>query len=185
MRSRKLILYLFVLFISLVSCRKGVEVGRIPLSNEERNFIPYQIGQQIRLKHSTGYEFDLKVIQKNFHWTQTERHHAGDNYFSYEMLDVVLTSAEPDFVIVLNIKPNWIYRGMELNINRHGFQLLDIAQPSWLQYTINSTAFNNVFALAGYNANSPIIIPDSVYYNSTFGILKISMTNDEAYNLIH
>ncbi|PKP52125.1 MAG: hypothetical protein CVT92_10480 [Bacteroidetes bacterium HGW-Bacteroidetes-1] len=177
------VIVIFILF-SIASCRKGKEIIRYVLTDEERSFIPYEESDSVFLQHSSGFIFPLKVIQKYTFWETTESHHRSDDYSSYEVQVVRLTSYEPELLIVFRIVPEQIYYSFSATIYNQPYQLSSIHQPAWDSLEINNQFYEKVFVFTNSYPETPEIKADSIYFNKRNGILKISMTNDEAYYLI-
>lgn len=168
------------LSVFMFSCRKGVETARYPLTEEQLNFIPYQQGQSVNFIHSGGHTFDFEVISLERFWLKTETEHPGENYASYETLEVKLESTEPDLQCKLTINPYPFYSGFTCEINYFHFIMGSLTEPIYDSLQMQGKIFKNVFVMADTNPTTNIEI-DSVYYTISEGIIKIGMTNDEAY----
>jgi hypothetical protein len=178
----KLLLALLPLF-GLSACDKGEETARYGLSEELQNFIPYQAGDSIQFIHSGGYEFSLLVVSKEWTWEQSEREHPGDDYYSFQVETVHLSSFQPDLSISLEIQAQPQESVFSIEVNRYEFGKCLYGEPDIESLEFAGRIYHGVYFLEEKHTEALIISPDSVYYTKDDGIIKISMTNDEAYYL--
>ncbi|WP_040417163.1 hypothetical protein [Cyclobacterium qasimii] len=114
------ILFPFIALLFLSSCiPEGQERGKFELTNEERQTIPYLAGERIAFSHSNGFEFDLKVSNKDTKFQKSETYHAGDDYFTYETLTTILESDVPELTINLTVFPLAYNPFMSVEINSY------------------------------------------------------------------
>lgn len=164
-------------------CPESIEEDRFFLSDEEMGFIPYAEAQIIPFEHSNGYNFELNIVSGIVEMRRTDVSHCGEKYYTYEAKEVMLESSIPEFYISLTITPYDFYPALTAVVNNTWFEFL-IHEPADLDtMTINDFTFENVYISENFMADTAVIQPQKMFYNTTDGILQIQMTNDETYSL--
>lgn len=178
-----LISSLFSILFMLASCCHGDEVGQYFLSEQEKAFIPYQEGNSFRFKHSNGYEFDLEVYSSATDMRMTESDHCGENYYSYEIKEVKITSLTPFLEIDLSITPEDLEPILEIRVNTHAFHFPTPLVPDFSSISIEGVEYQDVCESLRTYVDSSMIEPSRILYSSSMGIIKIEMSNREYYVL--
>ena len=184
MRSLYLAILITIFCSSFTSCRKGEEINRYELSQEELDFVPYTESTTVPFKHSRGFEFSFVVKERHSFWDRTRIVHAGDDYTSFQVDKTRLISIEPELEIIITLYPEEISNPMDLSINRHEFKLYTKEKVSFDSLEINGKVYREIFVLRYEQMVGPTaIVPDSILYTRKEGIINIKMTNDEEYIL--
>jgi hypothetical protein len=171
--------------LSLFSCKRGVETERVLLSDEELAFVPYEAGDTIPFMHSNGYPFDFKVVTKERYLSPMMVYDSGKDFITFETLSFTMKSVEPDLNFSIMLIPLKIYEGynVQITLNGNSFMPPTIDQVDFDSILINNKMYYQVMGLGNSWYDSTLISIDSIYYNRTQGLIKIGMTNDEAFYL--
>jgi hypothetical protein len=176
--------YVFLLVLTLAfmnSCKKGIETNRYPLTQTELDFVPYQLGDTIGFIHSGGFEFDFQVVAIRQTWSKSEIGHPGEDYFSYEEMEIVLQSNEPELIFRMNLSDQTIMSGLTCAINNQTFGIYSITDPTMDSLMINDKLYTEIFVFTNQLPETSLITFDSIFYTRSDGIIKIGMNNEEAY----
>jgi hypothetical protein len=178
-------LFTILLMLSQTSCKRGVETERVFLSDEELTFIPYEKDDTIPFIHSNGYPFDFKVVTMERYLSPMMVYDSGEDFITFETLSFVMKSIEPDLSFSIMLIPVKIYEGynVQISLNGNSFLPITIDQVDFDSILINNKMYYQVMGLRNSWYDSTLISIDSIYYNRTQGLLKIGMTNDEAFYL--
>lgn len=178
-------LFSFFLMLSQISCKRGVETERVLLSDEELSFIPYEINDTIPFIHSNGYQFDFKVVTMERYLSPMIVYDSGKDFITFETLSFAMKSNEPNLYFNIMMIPVKIYEGnnVQFSLNGNNFIPLGVDQVDFDSILINNKMYYQVMGLKNNWYDSTLISIDSVYYNKTQGLLKIGMTNEEAFYL--
>jgi hypothetical protein len=189
---KHLIIALFVIFSGCRPCEpETYDMGK--LSDEALAHIPYQSGDQVTLQHSAGHKINFQVTRTT---TQKEEHLCGHccDIYLFEENQTILTPDYPIFPITVTISNMdsvvhafgvWM-NGASFSIPTTDFQFEYYHQADSL--IIGKSTYYDVFLLKDeldyyqYSQENPIRV-DSLYYNYSQGILKITMSNDEYYQI--
>jgi hypothetical protein len=173
---------LFLLIpVFLFSCKKSVETNRYPLTQAELDFVPYQLGDTIGFIHSGGFEFDFQVVSLNTSWRKSETGHPGENYWSYEQMELIILSNEPELIFNFIVTPQSVMPWLQCKLNNNYFSIYSISQPTIDSLKINNTIYRDIFIFTNQIVDTNIITFDSLFYTKTNGLIKIGMNNEEAY----
>lgn len=156
------------------------------LSEEEKSCIPYENDQIIRLTHNSGFSINFTCRRE----TLSEFLYCDeccDYQIKYEREIVTLTPDYPIFNIEFSID-NAQDTLIEYTCNIGYFAYyLPYTDTRYYQDSmqINENMYYNVYGLKSYDSfySQDSIRPDSLYINKTEGILKISMSNGEYYEI--
>ena len=176
--------YVFLLVLTpvfMLSCKKGVETNRYPLSQTELDFVPYQLGDTIGFIHSGGFEFDFQVVVLKKYWATSETGHRGEDYFSYEEMELILQSNEPELIFRMNLPAQTIMSGLTCAINNQTYGIYSITDPTLDSLIVNDKLYTEIFVFTNQLPETSLITFDSIFYTRTDGIIKIGMNNEEAY----
>jgi hypothetical protein len=160
-----------------------MESNKYILSDSEKEFIPYAINETINFIHSEGFEFNLNVINKNTEFRKTETDHCGDDYTSYEALNLELESSIPELYINVEINPNNLSPYLIISVNKNNFYINMRQNPDIETVTINGKEFYNVYQTESNIVDTSLITPKQILYNKEIGIIKITMTNNETFTI--
>ena len=72
---------------------------------------------------------------------------------------------------------------MGISLNRYHFDFDYLSDPDFDTLLINEMSYNNVYSLENNFIDNDIIAPKHILYNYEFGIIQITMTNDDKINL--
>ncbi len=172
---------LIMVFLLTACCPESIETDRFYLSEEEKNLIPYHVGQFIAFEHSNGYSFELNTVSDLLEMRKTEVSHCGENYDSFQVKEVKMESDIPEFYISATITPYDFYPFLMMEINRTYFEFFIHDQPDLDTLTINGFAFEDIYIAENHLADTNLIQPQKVFYNKTDGLLQIKMSNEEKY----
>jgi len=183
---------LILLLMLLPSCRPcepvTIDLGDLP--EEALLFVPYQNGQTVSLKHSAGqvihYAVSRQTKEERFSWTESCVEYV------FEVNSTILTADYPIFNFRFDISNedtlNYIctayigYNSFVIPTFENGYDYFEKADS----IVLDTTTYYDVFKLTSYDSNydnSDSIRPDTLYYNYETGILKITMTNEEYYQI--
>lgn len=174
---------IFLLIVLLSSCSKGKEISRIVLTAHDKSLLPYTLGDSVIFQHSGGFVFPLTVTRKDISLEKTESDDGGD-YTSFEVLTVLLQSTTPDFSLRFRILPLEMNYLNSFSLNRQDFYFPHAFSPQWDTLPINGQIYHDVYLLTNDDMSSQEVLADSIFFNSSHGILQISMNNDETYRLL-
>lgn len=164
-------------------CQEGIETEKYLLTNETKKIIPYSGNETIKMKYSSGFDFILNVTERRTELLQTETEHCGNNYITYEELNVTLNSQIPELDINIKVSPKGFDSFVDLSINRYNFGFDYLSEPDFDTLKVNEINYKNVYLLENNFIDNDIITPERVLYNNEFGIIQITMTNDDKINL--
>lgn len=165
------------------ACQKGKETARYPLKEEDLSLIPYELGAQRLFKHTSGFEFPIEVTQKYSRWETTERHH-GEDYVSYEILVVRLSSIEPDLNITLEKTTSDFQDLFSIEVNRNGPYLPLVQTAYYDSLQAGAHLYRHVWLFVAPYQVQQGIVPDTILYTSTEGLIKIALSNEESFELV-
>ncbi len=172
-----------ILCFLLISCRKGQEIDRFLLTDEQLAFVPYEQGQLIPFVHSNGYPFAFEVVEKQRYLESNREVYRSSDYVSFEMLSVRLRSNEPDLEFYLSLASEQMYYGVQGSLNNWWFYREGISKPDFDSLLVNNKIYRDVFVFTQDWQDTTVISFDSLFYSRTDGLIKIGMSNHEAYFL--
>lgn len=144
------------------------------ISNETRQSIPYQGGEQINFTHSNGYAFITETSTEQY-FNSSQEH--CEDYYLYESIIVKLTSNLPSINIAIEIYAHdteEYYNDLpSIRVNNYYFT----KDSETTDLTINGITYTNVFQYTPKNDASNIT---TLFYNFENGVLKINY-NDGSY----
>ncbi len=164
------------------------DLGTLPA--EALAMVPYQDGESYRFVHSAGQEISFLASRET---TQELEHWDPCGGISYESNTTILVPDYPIFSIVLGMaKTDSLHWAVQAYFSAVTFPLVNIdfnqiEHAFFDSLVIAGEWYKNVYRIMGYKYNSgPAneIHPDSLWYNTEFGILKVSMNNGEFYQII-
>jgi hypothetical protein len=208
-----LILLLFAIVISSCCTKDQTEIGRVELSEQELELIPYLENQEILFKHSSGNVFPFTVTDIQTDWKKDldyeyegQRDCCGCSYTSYETKYLALNSTYPNFNIGISISAIEGYydeykSGLQFQINSSNREVLeydslfnfvyDTQDPYTNHYDtvmLNNENYFNVIEREILNnidpQDSTSLYVKSFMYNE-LGLLQIKMSNDETYSIFN
>jgi hypothetical protein len=170
-------------------CDSYENIAREPVPDSIIAFLPYQNGDIVHFLHSGGHIIDYSVNR----WSEKTKIEDDCYTADYHYVTTKLIPNYSVFEINMNIdnNSNEVY---PLQIYIGGYDCyIPTNSNYWIDYNIvdslevNNFTYYNVFKLKmNYNyfsnTSQPISI-DSLYFNFTYGILKLKMTNNEFYAL--
>jgi hypothetical protein len=189
-------IYLLTLISLLSACipchTTNIELPPIP--DSIINLIPYKNEQTIKFKHSAGSEIEFKT-QRTQKWDYSGCSECCKYSYHYQTDQTWLTTDYPLFNMNLMI---YSFDSLNYNLDIYVGQSsvgLPANKEMIKQYfsenlfdslTINDKMYYDVLKLytSHWTTGSADIVPDSIYYNYSFGILKIIMSNEETYTLL-
>lgn len=187
---------ILVLLLTVGGCRPCEyilhDMGLLP--EEALAYVPYQKGESVILQHSEGGIITFSVDR----YSTIREESMGSHSCAMYKYEENITTLRPDHPVMeisfyINNMDTTIYFG-NVYIERAGFTIpTQEFQYEYFDYAdsllIDSTYYYNVFKLSNESANynlsridNPISI-DSLYYNYENGILKVTLTNDEYYEI--
>lgn len=200
--------YILIVILSIIMvscCDDPVEIARFELKTGEKELIPYVLNDKITFVHSNGYEFDFSVKTADLKWLE---HHdfcewgcCGKEYFSYQVKTVELESSYPLINISLNLGCDYwneyYPKVMSVALNRNSLSLIYDNDFKFVCDTItkaeryDSLLIGNILYYnviekkfsGNYFADSTVLAPQFLFYNSSSGILQIKMTNEETFTI--
>ena len=176
-------LIIFVFFIFSSCCKESIEVNRYNLSDEEKMFIPYLNNQTIPFYHSNSFDFNVKVTNLDTEFLRTKTEHCGENYVSYEIKTAQLQSEIPELNISISITSKVFNPIISININ-NSFLQKDITDgPDFDTLSIDNMNYLDVYQIENNISDTTIIYPEKVFYNRTYGIIQIIMTNHDKFTI--
>lgn len=189
---------LFILFAMMPGCwpcePQTFDMGKIPGDVMDR--LPYADGETMNLVHSAGHMIQFSIEQTIEDKEEISCNECCNTYL-YEEVKTVFHPDHPvfDCQIRLNSMDTIIYM-MNISIGRAFYQV-PVADSMWTSVDIEDSMqignrfYHDVFRLKNLhdfgeaNTSEATIQIDSLYFNFKEGILKITMTNDEYYQLVH
>jgi len=194
------IVTLFFVFLSFFTqcyntCEEGEDIATDNgiLTDADLAKVPYQSNDTVKLKHSAGYTINYNVTRKSY-----------DDYISFDescagmIVKSNSVNLEPDypvFPIYINISnSDGINTNYQIVVGRYYFyipQNIDnTVNSEYYKFadsvTINNKVYYNVVKTKSFNGtydSSDLIYCDSLYYNFDAGIIKITMSNNEYYEI--
>ncbi len=179
-----LITFLFSVLFFSSCCNKSVESARYALTDEDKSFIPYQKDQTVLFEHSSGYQFELKAFNVSEAWSRTVTEHCNENYISYQFKVAELFSSQPELYFYIMVMPKEFISDMVIQINNDNFLLNTNEPPTIDSLQIGNNVFKDVYVMEKEISDTTIIQPKKVFYNKSYGIIKIKMTNNEFFNIV-
>jgi len=207
----KKILYLLHVLIAgwfASSCCDDPKIlGKYALADTTLNVVPYKKGQEIKFKHSNGYEFKFTVSDRVSTWRKSNDDEVGFHscdYYLYEDNVTSLSSSYPKLEIKFSltaqdttdhyIKPLSITIGKnnQTMIDYHRWQLLPSGYFNRILFydtlRVNQKLYRKVFQSEVWNYYTDIdtanlVTIKSILYNKEFGLLQIKMSNQETYTI--
>ena len=175
--------YIILLAIIILNscCKEGIGT-HYPLSNDEKNVVPYSINDSLILTHSNGTDFKFIVTNKENGSGGSEVKHCGDSYYTYDTEKTNLSSNTSELLINLEISPENINPYLTIAVNRVNFNLNVYRSPNLDSITINGITYYDIYT-SSYNLDSTVIQPKEILYNNDKGILQLTMTNHEKYSI--
>jgi hypothetical protein len=153
------------------------------LTEDDKSFIPYLPGQQIRFKHNSGNIVKVSVIDMFTGESRTVTDHCNDDYTTYEFMVAELFGSNPSLYLRLMVLPLDVSPYLTLTVNNNHF-LLDRTIPyTYDSIYIDSLLYRDVYQLESHISDTTIIQPKEVLYNKDYGILEIKLTNNEVFDL--
>jgi hypothetical protein len=169
------------------------DMGKIPQDIVDQ--LPYGHGDVIRLKHSGGHMITFSIDQT----TEAREDIFCDECCHTFLYEEVTTRLHPDHPVFdcsmyLNNMDTIMYF-LNISIGRAYYQL-PVTDSTWAYYDradslqIGDRFYRDVYRLGDQyqfgtgDAHEGVIAVDSLYFNFTEGILKITMTNDESFELV-
>jgi len=164
------------------------DFGTLPA--EALELVPYEDGATYSLRHSAGHEI--------LFYCQRER--SIENEYWDHCVSVIyeedITTLSPDYPIfdmaILMRKNDSIHSSVIAHIGQSNFALphmndYGVEYAHFDSLKLDGNWYRDVYAIksnTSYFSNDSGIFPDSLWYNTTKGILKVGMSNDEFYRLI-
>lgn len=173
----------FFLLLFGYACQKGKESARYPLKEADRALIPYELGELYLFRHTSGFEFPLEVTHRYSRWESTERHH-GEDYISYEILVVGLRSLEPDLNITIEKTTSEVQDLFTIELNRNGPYLPFGQKAFYDSLQAGAHLYQHVWLFVAPHTSQQGIVPDTLLFTSTEGLIKIALSNDESFELV-
>ncbi len=180
----KIVIALLSTLMLTSCCKDGDETARYLISEEEKAFNPYSIGDINHFKHSKGSIVSFKVEGINTELRFSETEHCGDNFYAYEELLVLLIS-DIGFDINITIQPVEFSDQLSIRIGNTFLITSMSSSPDFDSLDINGTIYKDVYLAKSGEVNSKIILPQSLIFNKEYGIIQFKMTNDETYTIDH
>ena len=204
-----IVLLFFVLASDFFSCcrQPDIETDRFEFTHEDSAMIPYHLGDTIPFIDPGGDMFNFTVVEDRVQWKEfrntCEFNCCGQEYFSYQWRNTILTSENPKFNIEISTfsnNPPFLIGQLGFLINDESFSniLYDttniiICDPAnaWMNcydsIQINNAVYYQVIETYFINPNNPIdslpIRPLSFLFNKSEGLLRLNMTNNENYSI--
>ena len=180
----KIVIALLSMLMLTSCCKDGVETARYLISDEEKEFNPYSIGDITHFKHSKGSRVTFKVEGINTELRFSETEHCGDNFYAYEELLILLTG-DIGFDINITIQPVEFSDRLNIRIGNTDLIALTSSLPDFDSLDINGTIYKDVYLVESGEENPKTILPQSLIFNKEYGIIQFKMTNDETYTIDH
>ncbi len=164
------------------------DFGTLP--EEALAMVPYQDGESYRFVHSAGQEINFLASRKT---TEETEHWDPCGGIIYERNNTNLVPDYPIFNIILSMaKTDTTDWGAQAYLSSVTFPLANtdfyqIDHKFFDSLSIAGEWYRDVYRIKGYKYNSVKeneIFPDSLWYNTEAGILKISMSNGEFYQIV-
>lgn len=172
---------LFAIIILNSCCKEGIGT-HYPLSNDEKNIVPYSKKDSLILTHSNGTDFKFVIENKYAARGGFDAHHCGDNYYSYDTEKTILTSSTSELLISLEIAPEEIHPYLTVTVSRINFNIGVYNNPDIDSLIINGVTYFDIYS-SSYNMDSTVIQPKGILYNKEKGILQLTMSNNEKYSI--
>lgn len=184
---------IILLLVFLAGCDpcepETFDMGKLP--EQALLFVPYQNGEEVRLRHSAGHTISFQVTRET---TQKTEYLCGRccDIIMYEENVTVLSPDYPVFSLSIAISNFdsayyscglWM-TGASFAIPTKEFQYAYFNLVDSL--VIGDDIYHDVFLLdyePGYYSKENPVRVDSLYYNYRHGILKIIMSNNEFYQI--
>lgn len=167
-----------------------IENGNLP--DSILSYIPYQQDSVYKLQHSNGLILNFGATRSTYdEWTSCD--HCCDYEYHYEINQTNLTTDYPLFDIQFWIdNQDTSYYSCHLSVGNSSFFLpiLDSDYKNSNNFdsiNLNSMVYYDVLKLESNYGNyydKDSIYIDSLYYNTTYGILKLLISNGESYEII-
>ncbi len=176
-------LLLLPLIYLMGCCPKNTASGNFMLDDTDNEKIPYTLDQQITFKHSSGFSFQFTVSKNLIENTRTQTEHCGDEFWFYQYRQVQLSSDNPELYVAVKTYPADFIPYLELSVNNYEFKIDYSTEPTYNDFTINGQNYCDVYECTYEYIYDDKIIPETIWYNKTEGLLKIKMTNHETYEI--
>ncbi len=185
-----LIASLLLLLSGCDRCRNPKIIDSGELTAEQLALVPYTDGQVVRLRHSGGLVIDYNVSRS----TNIEmREYFGKcETLKFRVNKVSLVPEYPVFPMVFYIaNTDENFTAFEASIGRY-YYYLPKDKESFFSYgtmndmPLNDTIYRDVFYMKTPAWSIPafdVIYVDSLYYNYTSGVIKVTMSNRENYTI--
>ena len=185
-----LIASLLLLLSGCDGCRNPKIIDSGELTAEQLALVPYTDGQVVRLRHSGGLVIDYNVSRS----TNIEmREYFGKcETLKFRVNKVSLVPEYPVFPMVFYIaNTDENFTAFEASIGRY-YYYLPKDKESFFSYgtmndmPLNDTIYRDVFYMKTPAWSIPafdVIYVDSLYYNYTSGVIKVTMSNRENYTI--
>jgi hypothetical protein len=97
-----------MIVVSFYACDKSIETSRVYLTDFEKGFMPYYLGQKVGFVHSNGYNFDFTVndVKTSFDRQYDEPKPFFDfsgNYIAYQTKSLKMSSTYPKMTLEVNL----------------------------------------------------------------------------------
>lgn len=167
-----------------------IENGNLP--DSILSYIPYQHDSVYKFQHSNGLTLSFKTERENYD-EYTSCDHCCDYEYHYEVNRTDLTTDYPLFDISFWLdNQDTSYYYCLLSVGNSGFTIpISDSEFKTTNYcdslSINSDVYYEVIKLESNSGNyysKDSIYIDSLFYNTSFGILKILMSNKESYEIV-
>ncbi len=189
MKRNFIFILLFILVLSGCIPCDSASLDKGSLDPEALLCVPYQDGETLSLQHSSGLLIHYSVLRQS---TIEMQHpdHCGD-IIQYESNKTTLSPDYPTFDIRIEIDnfsgtadygSVWMSRSAFIIPTKPNSE----GNYDWYaSFELDGQMYENVFIFANpYVAENTLqIYVDTLYYNYEQGILKITMSNDEYYQI--
>ncbi len=181
--QKSLFLLIFTLFFISSCCKESHESARYMLTDEEKDFIPYEQGDSVKFIHSGGNEFGFEVVNEYTYLDRTYAEHCGENYVAYEYKIAELFSVAPYLNLIFKVTPVQFHPFLEIQLNNYYFHIDISKTPQMDSVKLGENIFYDVYKVESNMYDNPEIQPNRVLYNKQFGVLQINFTNNDSITL--
>ncbi|HRS19276.1 MAG TPA: hypothetical protein P5243_07215 [Bacteroidales bacterium] len=169
---------LFYNFSDCGRCDSKTNYDSGTISEKSLQFVPYKENDTIRFVHSKGSIISFTVAR-------THAKHADYDRCATFIIDEDKTILTPNYPIFSPVFTITQLDSLRISYDMYIQQTYFTINPELYidSISLHTGTYYNVYAIQGYREfpSSKTIKPDSLYYNTTYGILRITMSNGEWY----
>ena len=169
----------FLFFVITTSCCLDKDTQY--LSNYEKEFIPYKLGDTLTFTHDKGLEFYLYTTEDTTELVEL-RHFEKCGFVLIENKTVKLES-DSELSFKFTLPTHEAEESIVLDADGSLFTIYLYRNPDIDTLTLNGHLFENIYKLAGLVTDTTVMTPIELLYTKNDGIIQIVLTNNVTFTI--